>query len=122
MSLSPHDQKHLETRLAEAQAFLRDAETRANEARAARALAQSKVQSLQAQAERAARLSGKLLVTEHAILRYAQRVLNLDVEGIETAIRVAVEKPVGVIGNGKFPITGTGTHAVVKDGKVVTVA
>ena len=63
----------------------------------------------------------KIRVSDHAVLRYIQRVHGVDVESIrEQMIPERVLDAIQAVGGvGKFP-TG-GCHAVAKDGVVVTV-
>lgn len=58
----------------------------------------------------------ELIVTEHAIIRYMERAMGLDLAQVKEQILTGVPK----VGNGKFPLT-CGLKAVVKDGSVVTV-
>ncbi len=62
-----------------------------------------------------------LIVSEHAILRYCERVKQMDIDAIVNDILtpqlVTAEK---ALGNGKFP-SGTGFKVVVRNKVVVTV-
>ena len=62
-----------------------------------------------------------LRVTEHAILRYLERVNNIDLSEIEKLIITPeLTKMTEVLGeNGKFPINGF--NVVIRDGSIVTV-
>ncbi len=63
----------------------------------------------------------KVIVSEHAILRYLERVMNVDIEQIRSLI--LTEDNVTLIenmGSGKYPI-GNGMKAVVKNKTVVSV-
>lgn len=59
-----------------------------------------------------------IFITDHAILRFAERILGLDRVSIETAI----ENAVGEAQEGSFPIGTLKVKAVVSNGAVVTVA
>lgn len=59
-----------------------------------------------------------LFISDHAVLRFAERVLGLDRISIETAI----ENAVGDAQEGSFPIGKLSVKAVVSNGTVVTVA
>ena len=63
----------------------------------------------------------ELRVTEHAILRYLERVNKIDLKEIEKAILTPeLIKMTEVLGkNGKFPINDF--NIVIRDGSVVTV-
>jgi chromosome segregation ATPase len=61
------------------------------------------------------------LVTEHAVLRYAERVLGVDTEDIKS--RILTQDLAGKIkslGSGKYPI-GDGRRAVVKGNVIVSI-
>ncbi len=59
-----------------------------------------------------------IFITDHAILRFAERVLGLDRISIETAI----ESAVGDAQEGQFQIGKLSFKAVVSNGAVVTVS
>lgn len=60
-------------------------------------------------------------ISEHAIVRYLERVCNLDIEAIKQSIlSEAMLKNIEQFKSGKFPIKN-GFFAVVKDYKIVTV-
>ena len=60
-------------------------------------------------------------VTEHAILRYAERAMGLDLEEVRNLILTPkLVEAIGKLGNGTYPI-GNGCKAVVKQGTVVSV-
>lgn len=68
-----------------------------------------------------ARTANRLVVTEHALLRYLQRVEGIDLEAVCQAIATPeLEHAVATLGNGKYPI-GNGVRVTVIDRKVVTV-
>lgn len=63
----------------------------------------------------------KMIVSEHAILRYLERTLGLDLKMIENEILTDdVVKQYKVLGNGKYPM-GNGYKAVIKDNVVLTI-
>lgn len=63
----------------------------------------------------------KMIVSEHAILRYLERILGLDLKVIENEILTDdVVKQYKVLGNGKYPM-GNGYKAVIKDNVVLTI-
>lgn len=60
-------------------------------------------------------------VTDHAVLRYLERVHGVDVESVRRAILTPENKAlIKRLKNGKFPL-GHGLIAVVKDEVVVTI-
>lgn len=63
---------------------------------------------------------GRLVVTEHAIMRFAKRVHGFDARTVEKKIRGTLDKAVQALGNGKYPLFNN-MSAVVKDGAVVTI-
>lgn len=66
--------------------------------------------------------SKELTVSEHAILRYCERVLNIDIEEIRNNIlNDELKRQVSVLGNnGTYPVEGT-YQAVIRDGIIVTI-
>lgn len=65
-----------------------------------------------------------LTVTDHAIVRYFERVLNIDVEAIRKKIATPhVDRMVKVLGDGKFPAEdefGNKFKIVVSRNRIVT--
>lgn len=65
--------------------------------------------------------SMKPTITEHALLRYAERVLGMDLEAANADILSDRNiKAIKILGSGKYPI-GNGCKAVVKGMTVVSV-
>lgn len=65
--------------------------------------------------------NGRIIVSEHAVLRYIERNLGIDVKEIESQIITeSVIEQYKILGNGKYPI-GDGLKAVIKDNVVLTV-
>lgn len=66
-------------------------------------------------------LTRELTVSEHAILRYIERVYELDIEKIQKEI---LESPslatIDVLGSGRYPLQ-CGAKAVIKDRVIVTI-
>lgn len=62
----------------------------------------------------------QLGVTDHAVLRYAERALGLEPSEIRALIRAKVAPLATALGNGKYPVA-PGCMAVVEDGTVVTI-
>lgn len=62
-----------------------------------------------------------VVVTEHAIIRYLERVMGLDLDQLKSEILSdSLKHQVKAMGNGKYPI-GNGVKIVVKDNAVVSV-
>jgi hypothetical protein len=65
--------------------------------------------------------SKDLIVSEHAILRYLERIRGINMDEIRNEIAGAeLRNQVKVLGNGTYPIGG-GAKAIVKNNVVVTV-
>lgn len=63
----------------------------------------------------------KIIVSEHAVLRYLQRIMELDLKAVENEILTdETLKQYRTLGNGKYPISN-GCKAVIKDNVVITV-
>lgn len=66
------------------------------------------------------RSNQKIIISEHAILRYLQNVKGVDIEQLkEEIIDQKTLKNISTLGNGKFPVKNH--KIVVKGGIVVTV-
>lgn len=63
---------------------------------------------------------GMIEISEHAVLRYAERVLGLNQDEVRAAIVAKVAPFVRALGDGKYPV-GRGCVAVVTKGVVVSV-
>ena len=64
------------------------------------------------------------VITEHALLRYIERIMEFDIDGIKKELLPEnVLEKIKVLGNGKFPVERPdGTHyIIVRDGKVLTI-
>lgn len=63
----------------------------------------------------------KIIVSEHAILRYLERTMGLDIKAIEKEILTdETLKQYRTLGNGKYPVEN-GCKAVIKDNVVITI-
>lgn len=58
-------------------------------------------------------------VSEHAILRYIERVMEVNIDEVVSKIMVIAPK-VAIVGDGNFPV-GNGCIAVVKNNAIVTI-
>lgn len=64
---------------------------------------------------------GDLIVTEHAVIRYIERVMGIDLVQVTSQILTKdVEQMAKSLGSGKFP-TGNGFRAIVKGNSIVSV-
>lgn len=87
--------------------------------------ATAKVEQLRKQCLSADRAPGEnakpvVTVTDHALLRYAERVLDLDVRGVNRSICEQIAEWVLTLGDGRYPLKG-GFVAIVRGNCVVTV-
>ena len=63
----------------------------------------------------------KIIVSEHAMLRYIERVLGIDLKEIERRILTdEVKEQYKIVGNGRFPINDE-FRALISDNVVVTI-
>ena len=63
----------------------------------------------------------KIIVSEHAMLRYIERVLGIDLKEIEKCILTdEVKEQYKIVGNGRFPINDE-FRALIRDNVVVTI-
>ena len=65
-----------------------------------------------------------LTVTEHAVIRYLERVEGLDVQAIKNKLATEeLQKQVSVLGGGEYPVNidGNRVKVVVRNFKVITV-
>jgi len=117
---NPHELKALQSRLREAQAEADACIDRARVANNAASEALKRRDKIQAQIRDIEEGSKEPIVTEHALLRYIERFMNVDLESVRRAI--LTESAVKLI---KFTKTGKvttdGRRLIVKNGTVVTV-
>ena len=63
----------------------------------------------------------KIIVSEHAILRYLERTMELDIKAVEKEILTdETLKQYRTLGNGKYPVAN-GCKAIIKDNVVITI-
>ncbi|CAH2910614.1 MAG: hypothetical protein CPSOU_1818 [uncultured Paraburkholderia sp.] len=117
---NPHELKVLQSRLKEAQAEADSYIERARVANDAASEALKRRDRIQAQIREIEEAAKEPIVTEHALLRYIERFMNVDLEQVRKAI--LTEQAVKLI---KFTRTGKvttdGRRLVIKNGTVVTV-
>lgn len=81
---------------------------------------QNRIDSVQKEIEKLESTHDGVAVADHAIIRYVERALELDICAIKEELKQKIDPNYKILGDGKFPI-GSGLKAVVKDGKVVTI-
>lgn len=117
---NPHELKALQSRLRDAQAEADACMDRARVANNAVSEALKRRDKIQAQIRDIEESAKEPIVTEHALLRYIERFMNVDLESVRRAI--LTESAVKLI---KFTKTGKvttdGRRLIVKNGTVVTV-
>jgi predicted transcriptional regulator len=65
--------------------------------------------------------SDNIVVTEHAILRYLERIMNIDIEELRAEILTdKTRQQIKTLGNGRYPLE-KGGKAVVKNNSIVSV-
>lgn len=76
--------------------------------------------AIDAQVEQLKKKNKAVVVTEHAILRYLERVKGVDIEAAKREmLPPEVSNQIRALGNGEYPV---GTHSVkVKDNVVITI-
>lgn len=63
----------------------------------------------------------KIIVSEHAVLRYLERTMELDLKAVENEILTdETVRQYRTLGNGKYPVSN-GCKAVIKDNVVLTI-
>lgn len=66
--------------------------------------------------------SGNLIISEHAIIRYIERVLGINIEEVTNKIvPEEIKKQIEVLGNGTYSVNEGEFKIVIKDNVVVTV-
>lgn len=111
--------KQLQTRKAKLEVEVKDLEVASREAQSAYSKARNQLNKV---TEEIDSLKEKdVIVTEHAILRYLERAMGLNVDQVKDEVLPDnIKAQIAVLGNGKYPIDG-GYQIVVKDNAVVSV-
>lgn len=120
--MNPHELKALQGQLAKARADEtakhEELKTAAKEYRAA----QQRANQLQKQINAAIEAAKEPIVSEHALLRYLERVHNIDLEALKAMILTPqLSNAIKTLGSGKYPLSGGGGKAVVKDKVIVSI-
>lgn len=66
-------------------------------------------------------MSEKLPVSDHALIRYMERIMGLDLENLRSEISNVNVSAYKQLGDGNYPIHNVKARAVIKDGIIVTV-
>lgn len=107
--------KSLETQLTRSEAELRAARTQQNEVNQSVNMLGQRIAALKAKINQAK--STDIIVSEHAILRYLERVTGIPIEEVKAAILPdGIKKLAMTAGSGKYPV---GTHKIVVRGNTV---
>jgi len=112
--------KSLETRLAESNAKISNFESQIQEVRKSLKEERKRNDSLKKEIEKLKHTSKELIISEHATLRYIERVLGIDISEIHKKMLPEYLGAAKIINNGKYGI-GDNHRIVVKDNVVVTV-
>ena len=73
----------------------------------------NRLQSLQSQVDRLTRKKKNVVVSEHAILRYLERVHGVDIEALKQEIMPdSIKDSIETVGSGRYPVNGTHTLLV----------
>lgn len=112
--------KHLQHRIDEARASMKALKENKKTLEDKIKLEQSTIDKLTAEIDKLKKKSNKIVVSEHALLRYFERVMKFDLEEIKKKVLPeTLDTPVKTLGSGTYP---TETHKVrIKDGVVVTI-
>jgi len=115
------EMKRLQTRLGDLQAELKTAEQEKSVADQKAKRLREKIRGLEKKKE--LMTQKEIVVTEHALLRYIERVLKLDLDEVRKRIlSPTIRRYIDELGGGKFPQNGeeTGKYKVVVKNRVVT--
>lgn len=115
--MSTHQLKHFQTQRNEVEALYKNAKAKMVDAQREMEKYNLQMKNLDASISK---LQNDIVISEHAYLRYFERVLGYDLEDVKNQIITAeVDQLIRQMGSGTYP---TDTHKVrVKDNTVVTV-
>lgn len=115
--MNPHELKNLQTKRAAAIAKANVAKDRFRSASQELNDAETELKRVNEQMRAAERT---FQVSEHAVLRYVERVLQVQVATIPSTIAAAIQNKVEQLGDGRYPVVD-GFVAVVRNKTVVTI-
>ena len=116
--------KQLKIRHIQLTAEERRAKEEMKEAQQRHSVITSKLKHVHDKIESLKTVNPDLTISEHAILRYLERVLGVDIEGIKKEIICdALRSAVSSLGDGTYPILNTPKKAqcVVKNNHIITI-
>lgn len=119
MTSNSHDLKHLQTLRRQFQEQQASLKSQRNELNAQTNLVNARLQDLERQIS-AIQSRGEPVVSEHALLRYLERTLHLNLDDIRAEILCGRAEQIRQLKTCKIK-TGTGLTLIVKDQVVVTV-
>jgi hypothetical protein len=111
--------KQLQTRKFKLEALVLDKKVSLDEAQQEYSNSKSQLGNINKQIED---LSDKdIIVSEHALLRYIERVMGVDMDAIkEKILTTGLKTMISNMGNGKYPI-GKGNKVMVKNNVITTI-
>lgn len=116
--MTPTEKKALQVKINKA---LDDEKTALNEYRTAKRKYDQLIQNRKVLEKQLAESNVNPSVSEHALLRYLQRVHGIDIDEISKQILTEPnKKAISVMKSGKLPL-GNGVRAVIKDQTVVSI-
>lgn len=116
------DLKHLQSRKAKIEIQLKELKREARETQEAVANHKLKLQGINRQIEDIEKNSRELVVSEHALLRYLERVKGIDLDSIrQEMLSDKTQTMYRALGPGMYPIEGAGAKMVIKGTTVVSV-
>lgn len=117
-----NDLEALQTAVALEKQTLTDVSLLEDMAREARKAASARLSELRRELERAERRLAEPRVTDHALLRYLERVRGIDMEEVKQAILTPqVREWLHLFPEGNFPLDDGQHKVVIRDGAVLTV-
>lgn len=102
--------KNLQTQLTKAEAQLKGAKEEKSLANQKVSTVEGRVKSLKQKIDRLTKKNDKIVITEHAMLRYLERVYGLDIAALKQEMMPdKTEETIKTMGGGKFPVTPNGS-------------
>ena len=114
--------KRIQTRIAEQTERVKEAQRKKSEADKETKEEQEKLTKVKSALKKFNESNTEPVVTEHALLRYCERVLGIDLEEVKSKILSdQVRGHIDHFGSGTFPNNGAGFKVIVKKRQVVSV-